>query len=197
MELGQVNNNNNYMNWMRQQQQPQNRYAPHYEVIRVNGAAGANSFQMGPNSSQLLADNTNSDRIWLVMTDGAGYLTAQPYKVIPEEAEEPVDANSLEKRIAKLGKCMISFLDQLNNQRNNVNPTTQNPQLQQIKNMMKTIQCSQNPQLALQNLITQNPSMKNVINMIQSRGLNLQQVAEMMAAQKGVDLNQLIKELQS
>ena len=100
MNLGQNNNNNNYMDWMRQQ--AQNRYALHYEVIRVNGAAGANSFQMAPNSSQLLADTTNPNRIWLVMTDGAGYLTAQPYKVIPEEAEEPINVNSLEERIKKL-----------------------------------------------------------------------------------------------
>ena len=75
---------------------------------------------------------------------------------------------------------------------------TMNPQqLQQIKNMMRMVQTSQNPQMALQNLISQNPDMRNIINMIQNRGLNLQQVAQMMATQKGVDLNQLIRELQN
>ena len=94
---------------------------------------------------------------------------------------------------------MTSFLDQLN-RGNNVNQTTMtmNPQqLQQIKNMMRMVQTSQNPQMALQNLISQNPDMRNIINMIQNRGLNLQQVAQMMATQKGVDLNQLIRELQN
>ena len=34
--------------------QPYSAPAPHYEIIKVNGEAGARNFRMGPNSSALL-----------------------------------------------------------------------------------------------------------------------------------------------
>lgn len=49
---------------------------PTYEVIKVNGRGGANAFQMGPNSSILLLDETDNI-VWLAQTDGAGYQVSQ------------------------------------------------------------------------------------------------------------------------
>lgn len=61
---------------------------------------------------------------------------------------------------------------------------------------MKQIQASPNPQLALQNLIMNNPNYRNIIDLMRMGGNNLQQIAQYLANQKGVNLNELIQELQ-
>lgn len=75
--------------------------APHYEIIRVNGEAGAKNFRMGPNSNALLLDNT-APRVWLAQTDGTGYLTVEPFKIMPEQQAEQIDLNNLAARVAQL-----------------------------------------------------------------------------------------------
>lgn len=50
-----------------------NNNLPHYEIIRVNGKPGVDAFQMGPNSSVILVDET-APIVWFVRTDGAGYI---------------------------------------------------------------------------------------------------------------------------
>lgn len=79
-----------------------NYMAPHYEIIRVNGEAGAKNFQMAPNSAQILLDAATPNLIWVVQTDGAGYLTATPWDVFPHQVQQPVDVNSLEQRVRNL-----------------------------------------------------------------------------------------------
>lgn len=74
------------------------------QVIRVNGKAGADAFQMGPNSSALLLDET-ATIVWMAVTDGGGYKTLKPFDIKPHEEEKPVTAEgmkTLEERIAKL-----------------------------------------------------------------------------------------------
>ena len=72
-----------------------------------------------------------------------------------------------------------------------------NPQIQQIKNLMYQVKNSQNPQMILQNIIMQNPNMQNVLNLMRLNNASPQQIAQLLAQQKGVDLNNLIMELQS
>lgn len=72
-----------------------------------------------------------------------------------------------------------------------------NPQIQQIKNLMYQVKNSKNPQMILQNIIMQNPSMQNVLNLMRLNNASPQQIAQLLAQQKGVDLNNLIMELQS
>ena len=81
---------------------------PRSEVVRVHGLDGAKAYQMAPNSSVLLLDETNPI-VWLKMTDGAGYPSISGYTLTPIEASEssdkPIthdDLDALEKRIAKL-----------------------------------------------------------------------------------------------
>lgn len=76
--------------------------SPHYEIIQVNGEAGAKNFQMAPNSTQLLLDSSTPNLMWLVQTDGAGYLTATPWDIYPHQVQQPVDVNSLEQRVKDL-----------------------------------------------------------------------------------------------
>lgn len=71
------------------------------EVVRVSGRNGAEAYQMTPNSSALLLDDS-SPIVWLKTTDGAGYPTLTPYSITPYKPEPEVDVKSLETRIAKL-----------------------------------------------------------------------------------------------
>ncbi len=86
-----------------QQNQPSvpSNFLPHYDVIQVSGENGARAFQMGPNSSVLLADK-EAAIVWLVCTDGAGYKTIMPYDITPHRAAPPVDLNNLETRLAQV-----------------------------------------------------------------------------------------------
>jgi hypothetical protein len=77
-----------------------------YEVIQVNGRAGAESFRMAPNSSTLLLDTTSSI-IWFAQTDGAGYLTVTPYDFKPHEEVPPININDIDARLKKLEEYYV------------------------------------------------------------------------------------------
>jgi hypothetical protein len=71
------------------------------EIIKVNGENGARAYQLAPNSSALLLDES-APIVWLVQSDGAGYKTVTPYSIAPYQQEPPVDVKSLENRIRRL-----------------------------------------------------------------------------------------------
>lgn len=76
------------------------------EVVRVNGKNGADAYQMAPNSSILLLDET-APIIWLKTTDGASYPTVTGYTITPLETKiaTPIESQNyaeLESRITKL-----------------------------------------------------------------------------------------------
>lgn len=71
------------------------------EIIRVHGENGARAFQMAPNSSVLLLDES-APLVWLAQTDGAGYKTVTPYTITPYQAAPAPDLGSLEGRIKRL-----------------------------------------------------------------------------------------------
>ena len=91
----------NMQNLLPGQQRQTDMYAPHMEVVRVNGRNGADAFRMGPNSSALLLD-VSGLIVWAVTTDGAGYKTVVPYDIIPHKSQEQVAVKSLEDRIKRL-----------------------------------------------------------------------------------------------
>ena len=74
-------------------------YMPRQEVIRVNGEPGARSYQLPPNSSALLLDET-APTVWLIQTDGAGYKTVTPFAITQVTPSDPM--KNLEERIRKL-----------------------------------------------------------------------------------------------
>ena len=76
-------------------------YFQKHEIVKVNGRPGAEAFQMAPNSSVLLLDET-APIIWLKMTDGAGYPTLTPYTITPYQPEPDVDVKTLAERIERL-----------------------------------------------------------------------------------------------
>lgn len=101
MNMNGTPNNMSFWGQQQQQQMVPSNFLPHYEVIEVNGENGANAFQMGPNSSIILADKS-APIVWLVKTDGAGYKTATPFDVFPHKAAPQVDLNNLEARLSQL-----------------------------------------------------------------------------------------------
>lgn len=98
-------------------------YAPYFtqynankmEITRVNGRNGAEAFNMPPNSSVLLLDET-SPIVWLKQTDGAGYPTLVAYEITPAQTAEQKEATkfaAIEQRLSSLeeiinGKSYIS-----------------------------------------------------------------------------------------
>ena len=71
------------------------------QVVRVSGENGARAYQMGPNSSALLLDETGT-MVWLCTSDGAGYRTVSAYDITPHQATQAPDYGTLESRITKL-----------------------------------------------------------------------------------------------
>lgn len=55
----------------------------------------------------------------------------------------------------------------------------------------------QDPQYIFDNLAQQRPEVKAIMTLQQKNGVSLKQIAEVMAQQKGIDLNNLIQQLQS
>ena len=92
-----INNPYNFVPQMPQLTMP----VPHMEVIKVKGEPGVDMFQMGPNSSVLLLDET-SPVVWFVQTDGAGYKTKTPYDIVLHVEEQKPDVKSLEERLVSI-----------------------------------------------------------------------------------------------
>ena len=92
--------------------------APHIntgnQIVKVNGRNGAEMFQMAPNSSALLLDES-APMIWLAQTDGAGYKTLTAYDIKPHEEVPVPDMKSLEERITKIEEALRHESDYTSN----------------------------------------------------------------------------------
>ena len=75
------------------------------EVTKVSGEPGARAYQLAPNSSALLLDETG-ELVWLITTDGAGYKTVTPFDIHPHQAAAAPDFTDLEARIQKLEEAI-------------------------------------------------------------------------------------------
>lgn len=80
-----------------------NQYQPaiRQEIVRVNGEGGAKAYNLSPNSSVLMLDETNPI-VWVKVTDGAGFPTLTAYSITPYTPAEAPNTNDLEKRISRL-----------------------------------------------------------------------------------------------
>ena len=111
-------NNYNRMNYSQFNNGMNMKNLPHYEVIRVNGRAGAEAFQMGENSSVLLLDET-ANIIWFAQTDGAGYKTLTPFTITQYIEQPPVDVNDLNDRVAQLENMIAEIKEAVGNGKSN------------------------------------------------------------------------------
>ena len=96
-----MNFQNPYLNPYGMQQPMQGTFSNQQQVVRVNGENGARTYQLGPNSSALLLDESGL-MVWLVTSDGAGYRTVSAYDIAPHQVAPAPDYGSLEERIKKL-----------------------------------------------------------------------------------------------
>lgn len=85
------------------------------EVVKVSGKPGAEAYNLAPNSSILLLDET-APIVWLKTTDGAGYPTVTPYSITPYQPEPPIDAKNLEERIKRLEEIINAKSDAWQNE---------------------------------------------------------------------------------
>lgn len=90
-----------FANQMNQNLHPMNQN----QIIKVNGRNGAEAYQMMPNASVLLLDETQPI-LWLKQTDGAGYPSLTAYDIKPHEEAPVPDMKSLEERISRLEEVM-------------------------------------------------------------------------------------------
>lgn len=100
--------NNNPYNYVPQITMP----APQMQVIKVSGENGAEAFQMGPNSSALLLDET-APIVWLVQTDGAGYKTKTPYDIAIHTPEPSPEMKTIDERFTSIDKRLKSLEEAL------------------------------------------------------------------------------------
>ena len=78
------------------------------QVVRVNGEAGARTYQIGANSSAMLLDESGT-MVWLVTSDGAGYRTVQAYDIAPHQNAPAPDYGGLESRIKRLEEIVNGY----------------------------------------------------------------------------------------
>ena len=72
-----------------------------------------------------------------------------------------------------------------------------NQNIMQIKNLMNTVRNMGNPQMMLNQMMAQNPQMKNVMDYIRQNGNDPKQAFYKMAQEKGVDPNEILRQLNS
>lgn len=110
--------NGYYQNQYYPSMQPQPIYqqqVPSFQITKVNGENGAKAFQMPPNSSIILLDESNP-KVYIKETDGASYPKLSVYKLVPDtdekkEEDEKVSEDQikkLEERIAVLERFVTN-----------------------------------------------------------------------------------------
>jgi len=67
-----------------------------------------------------------------------------------------------------------------------------NPMMGQIKQMMGMVNAAQNPQMAMNQLLSQNPNMKQVMDIINQSGCDPKTAFYKLAEQKGVDPQEIL-----
>lgn len=90
-------------------------YQQSFQITKVNGENGAKAFQMPPNSSIILLDESNP-KVYIKETDGASYPKLSVYKLVPDTDAEIKDENDkskdqikkLEERIAVLERFVTN-----------------------------------------------------------------------------------------
>lgn len=90
--------------------QPVTQQGPRMQIDTVNGKESAYAYNIGPNSSVLLADATNPV-VWMVTTDASGYKSIKGFK-IEELSEEPQQVTATVED-SELKQKMTDLIDRL------------------------------------------------------------------------------------
>ena len=87
-----------------------------------------------------------------------------------------------------------SLFQQLTGQ-NQINDIVASPRIQNIKKIVNAVKMAQNPQLALNNLISQNPNMQQAVEYVKANGNDPKVAFFNLAKDKGLDPNQILNSL--
>lgn len=68
-----------------------------------------------------------------------------------------------------------------------------NPRIQQIKQMMNTVQMAQNPQLALNQMAMQNPQIKQAMDIVNQNGGDVNKAIRTVAEQNGFSMQDVME----
>lgn len=79
---------------------------PPMQLIKVTGIEGAKAYQMAPNSSVALFDDSN-DIFYVKSTDGAGFPTIRSFKFEPVVESSPVNTDYVTRKEFEELKGMI------------------------------------------------------------------------------------------
>ena len=85
-------------------------YQQSFQITKVNGENGAKAFQMPPNSSIILLDESNP-KVYIKETDGASYPKLSVYKLVPDTDTEIKDENDKSKEQIKKLEERIAVLE--------------------------------------------------------------------------------------
>lgn len=87
---------------------------PKQRIPQVNGREGANAYQLAPGSSVILIDNSESNTIWVKVTDDGGFAKLKKWKLVEVEENPQTtpmvdyvskkDFDDLKERVDKLMK---------------------------------------------------------------------------------------------
>lgn len=85
---------------------PQQTLQTQKHITKVNGRAGAELYNLPPNSDDLLLD-MNESIVWFVKTDGAGLKTVIPYDIsVHKEIKQEDHIKAMEERITRLEEAI-------------------------------------------------------------------------------------------
>lgn len=70
-----------------------------------------------------------------------------------------------------------------------------NPAVMQAKNALNMLKSAKNPEMFMQNMISQNPQMKQAMDYVNANGGDAQQAFYALAKEKGIDPEQILSML--
>lgn len=102
---------------------------PPQQILQANGKASINALRMAPNSSALIADQTQPI-VWKCTSDSLGNVSAEAFDITPHKDEATVEKEALtslitemNERLKKLEVNYESFTGRSNNPANAINKT--------------------------------------------------------------------------
>ena len=102
---------NNYGGWG--YTPPQTNVLQYQQITWVAGKKSIDQIKMAPNSSAILGDST-APMVWMVMSDGVGTVTAEPYD-IKKHVDPPSEKEIvMEQRLSNIETTLVQLQEVLN-----------------------------------------------------------------------------------
>lgn len=136
-----------YMNPLYQQN-----ILPPQQILTAKGKASIDKLRMSPNSSVLIADETEAI-VWKCTSDGIGNVTAEPFDISPHKTEEQIRQDTMDALLIDMSnrlKKLEESYEQSNSTGNNAKQHASEYRSNQtsVGNSQRTVKSSTSPQSA-------------------------------------------------